>query len=282
MAEKILTVGPAPHIKVGTSTVQSHYIMIAALIPAMIAALMVHGFDALWILVLSVTAAVIAEGLSQYLFGQPIYAFDGHAILMGVVFALMLPPSIPWWMVFLGIVLTMVAAKQIFGGLGCYPFHPAMIGYMMLLVSWGHQLNPVGNMSLGTACPYAMALGGLILLFTFRIKWRVTVPFFVGLIASAWAFNASDPQNVAGVVDQLVTGNVILAGFFLLTDNTTSPSNKLAQVLYGLMAGVLVMVIRVYGIWMEVTPFVVLLVNMVAPILDRIQPKPLFTEKSHA
>jgi len=75
----------------------------------------------------------------------------------------------------------------------------------------------------------------------------------------------------ASIVDQLLTGHVALAAFFLATDSTSSPANKLAKLIYGFGTGFLIVLIRAYGIWPDAVPFAILLMNVMSPLLDRIR-----------
>ncbi len=282
MAKPILTVGPSPHIRSGVCMTRYHYLQVAALAPAMLAAVVLHGLDAVLIFLVAAVSAVLVEYLAQHFMRQPKQALNGHALLLGLAFAMLMPPSVPLWLVAFGIALSVVVAKQIFGGLGCYPFHPAMIGYLMMLLSWPHLLAPIGDVSLGTACPYAMAAGGLLLFAFKRSAWRIPVAFLAGVFVGGLIFHAVYPGTVAPAVQQLLTGNVMLAAFFLMPDDTSSPANFLPMLLYGFIGGMLLILIRVYGIWMEAVPFAVLLSNIINPLLDRIKPKPIAMEKTHA
>jgi len=282
MAEPIFTVGPAPHIRVGTSTVKNHYYSAIALIPIVVAAIIGHGFNAFGILFLSVTTAVVTEGISQKVMKQPMYALDGHSILMGLIFGLLMPAAVPWWVVIIGVSMGTFVAKQVFGGLGCYPFNPALIGYLMVLVSWPLKVAPIANDSLAQTCPYAIALGGLIIFAIGSVNRTLPISFIVGLLVSAGIFNYVYPETVPGAIDQLMTGTTILAAFFIVTDPTSSPANKLPKILFGLTAGVMLVVIRVYGSWMEAVPFAILLANMISPLLDRIHSKPTAMENTNA
>ncbi len=282
MADRILTVGPAPHLKSGANTVRNHYAMAVALLPGAAAAVYLHGLKALIILLLAVSTAVASEALAQYFMRQPLYALDGHGILTGLILALLLPPTVPWWVVVIGAALASLVAKQIFGGLGCYPFHPALIGYLILLLSWPHHIAPVGGVQLGTACVWAIMAGGIVIWVLGFVNRLTPLAFLAGLIASSALFHALYPASVPDMWRELSHGSAWLAAFFLITDETSSPANCVAKVLYGVLVGVLLMLIRVYGIWMEVVPFAILLGNMVSPLLDLIRPKTQPMEKVHA
>ena len=282
MADPILIVGPSPHRKRGISVEKRQYLMILALLPGLLAALVVHGLPVLGLLGLAIGTAVLVEAVSQYLMKQPIEALDGHAIGIGILFVMLVPVNVPWWLVVLGVALSVFLAKQIYGGNGNYPFHPVLVGYLIMLLSWPHHLAPIGGVTVGMACPYAVAAGGLYLMAVRAVK--VWVPIFVvlGVVLFGAMFHALYPNTVALPCVQLITGNVLLGAFFLATDATSSPANRLAQMLYGLFIGGMILLVRVYGQWMEVVPFAVMLGNMISPLLDRLVHKPLKLEKSHA
>lgn len=282
MAEPIFTVGPAPHIKAGKSTVNNHYLTIMALIPVIIASVITFGMNALAILVLSALTAVATEAISQKVMKQPIYALDGHSIIMGLIFGLLMPPTVAWWVIVVGVAFGIFVAKQVYGGLGCYPFHPALVAYLMVLVSWPLKVAPVDGASLASSCPYSIMIGGLFIFAIGTVNRLLPLSFLAGLIASAVIFNGVYPETVAPLSEQLLNSSTVLATFFLITDPTTSPANKLPKILYGVIAGVLLMVIRVYGIWMEAVPFAILLANMINPLLDRIHSKPTGMENANA
>ncbi len=282
MADPILIVGPSPHRKRGASIEKRQYQMILALVPGLLAALFVHGLPVLGLLGLAIGTAVLVEAVSQYFMKQPMEALDGHAIGIGILFVMLVPVTVPWWLVVLGVSMSVFLAKQIFGGNGNYPFHPALVGYLIMLLSWPHYLAPIGGQTVGMACPYAVAAGGLYLMAVRAVK--VWIPIFVvlGVILSGALFKSLYPETVALPCVQLITGNVLLGAFFLATDACSSPANRLAQMLYGLFIGAMILLMRVYGTWMEVVPFAVMLGNMISPLLDRLVHKPLKLEKSHA
>ncbi len=66
---------------------------------------------------------------------------DNSALLTGLLLAISIPPFAPWWMVVLGTVFAVIIAKQLYGGLGHNPFNPAMIGYVVLLISFPVQMT---------------------------------------------------------------------------------------------------------------------------------------------
>ena len=110
--------------------------VIIALAPAMAAALWFFGWDAARLTLVCVATCVAAEAAVRKLMGRDVAVGDLSAVLTGVLLAFNLPPSLPSWMAALGSAFAIVLAKQVFGGLGYNPFNPALIGRVMLLISF--------------------------------------------------------------------------------------------------------------------------------------------------
>ncbi|NAV73911.1 electron transport complex subunit RsxD, partial [Salmonella sp. zj-f60] len=88
-------------------------------------------------LALAMVIALLTEGAVLQLRKMPVKKrlSDNTALLTAVLLGLSLPPLAPWWIVVIGTVFAIVIAKQIYGGLGQNPFNPAMVGYVVLLIS---------------------------------------------------------------------------------------------------------------------------------------------------
>jgi electron transport complex protein RnfD len=173
-----------------------------------------------------------------------------------------------------GIVITIVVGKQIFGGIGGYPMHPAMVGWLVLLLSFPGHLYPVDMASIASvhlAPVIATLMGGLALMALGHIRWQIPVGVILGVVLSTLLFQG---DLEGGLFHQLFNGHVMLAAFFLATDATSSPVNKTALWIYSILTGLLIVLIRAYGIWPDAVPFAVLLGNVMIPLLDRIHPKP--------
>jgi electron transport complex protein RnfD len=230
-------------------------------------------FGILGTLALGMGTGLLVEYACQLLMRQPYHATNGHGVLMGMMMALLAPPSVPWWVLVLGVGVAIFLGKQIFGGIGGYPMHPAMVGWLILLLSWPHHLYPLGSASI--AAPHVAAvvttlLGGIVLWLTGYIRWQIPAGVLAGTALAALLF-----RNALGgtFLDQFLTGHVVLAAFFIATDSTCSPANRLASLLHGLFTGFLIVLIRAYGIWPDAVPFAVILVNVLHPLLDRIRPR---------
>jgi electron transport complex protein RnfD len=113
----------------------------AALIPAMFVGVYLFGFQALAIILLSVVASMATEAGAQRMMGRKVTITDGSAVITGILLALNLPPTVPWWLVVTGSAIAIVIGKQIYGGLGYNPFNPALVARVILLISFPVQMT---------------------------------------------------------------------------------------------------------------------------------------------
>ena len=304
----LLSVGAAPHVRAKQSLTRMHHLTVLALMPAVFLGAIGHAFgdkatalnpaDAgfgslgpivrglssgmgvdtgtLWLLgILGTVAlasgfAVLVEYASQVAMRQPYRALDGHAALMGVLLVLLLPPTVPLWVLLIGVAVTVFLGKQLFGGLGSYPMHPAVVGWLVLVLSWPNWIYPVGMASIAaptTAAVLATAAGGIFLWFRGVIRPRIVLGVLIGVAVFSLLFAG---RLQGGFADQFLKGHVFLGAFFLATDPTSSPANRRAMWVYGFGTGFLIVLIRAFGVWADAVPFAVILMNVVNPLLDRI------------
>ena len=114
-----------------------------ALIPGTIVMCAFFGWGILFNIVLAIIFALILEAIALKVRKRPIMPFltDLSAITAAWLFALTLPPLVPWWIVFVGIFFAIIVAKQLYGGIGYNPFNPAMVGYAVLIVSFPFEMS---------------------------------------------------------------------------------------------------------------------------------------------
>ncbi len=117
--------------------------VIWALVPGMLCMIWFFGWSILFNIVVSIIAAVAAEAFVLRLRDREIKPVlsDGSAIVTGLLLGLSLPPLVPWWIPVIGIFFAIVIAKQLYGGLGYNPFNPAMVGFVVLIVSFPLQMT---------------------------------------------------------------------------------------------------------------------------------------------
>ena len=164
-----LLVSPSPHLHTKTSTKSLMRDVVIALLPAVVVSVLCYGWSELLVLGVSVASCILLEYLiTKYLLKKPCTVCDWSAAVTGVLLALNLPASTPWWVVFIGAVVAVGVAKMTFGGLGQNVFNPALVGRVFLLISfptymtdWAKPNGFIGNFDAFTgATPLGIAKEG--------------------------------------------------------------------------------------------------------------------------
>jgi electron transport complex protein RnfD len=295
----------------GSISARSLNIILAAL-PAVALGVYQYGLPALGVLAFSTSCAMLWECLMSYVVRRPISIDDGNAAVIGLLFGMLLPATVPWWIIVLGTFLAIIIGKEIYGGIGCNPLNPVLVSLAIIMLSWKHMLDFNGmlvNYDLGfdmiyplyvakkigveAASEYSLSgllmgqqaggigatfglgliIGGLYLILRGFIRWEVSLSFLVGIFVTAWIFNLASPEKYVGPVFHLLTGYTLIAAFFLVTEDSSSPVNLLPMFLYGLGAGILTVLIRNIGVFVDGSIFAILIFNIANPLLDKIRPK---------
>jgi len=136
-----LYLSSSPHIHSGETTERIMRLVIYALLPATLVALYFFGLPALKTLLICSVGCVAFEALACKLMNVPTSIKDGSGALTGLLLALNLPPSTPWWISLLGAAIAILIGKMIYGGLGYNPFNPALVARVVLLISFPVQLT---------------------------------------------------------------------------------------------------------------------------------------------
>jgi electron transport complex protein RnfD len=299
-----------PHIvHTGLSTRSMMLDVLIGLAAPLLAALYFFRAAALQQLAICLVCAWVTEFICCRIRGRKSSLIDGSATVTALIFALSLPPLLPWYATAIGMFTAVALGKMVFGGLGFNAFNPAMVGraFLMLsfpieMTSWAApvtvdaitrptplaaakfsgeitDLSPLffGNVpgSLGETSALAMLIGGLWILWRRAADWRLTVGMIVGVAAMALLQSlTSDPScsRSPGVLRHLCAGSVLFAAFFIVTDPVTSPLTRKGRWIFGLLVGALTMMIRWFGGYPEGVMFSVLLANAVVPLIDRATP----------
>ena len=140
MNKLIVSLSPHAH---GTDSVERNmYGVLIALIPALLVSFFYFGIGSAIVCLSSVAACVFFEwAITKYLLKRESTVLDGSAILTGVLLGFNLPSNLPVWIVIIGALVAIGVGKMTFGGLGCNPFNPALVGRCFLLVSFPVQMT---------------------------------------------------------------------------------------------------------------------------------------------
>lgn len=132
-----LLVSPSPHIHSSVSTKSLMTDVVIALLPAILVSIVFYGLKEILVLAVSVGSCLLLEwAITKYLLRKPSTIGDMSAVVTGLLLAMNLPYTTPWWVVFIGAAVAIGVAKMTFGGLGQNIFNPAIAGRVFLLVSF--------------------------------------------------------------------------------------------------------------------------------------------------
>lgn len=131
-----LNISSAPHIRSSDNTRKLMLTVLVALVPALIAGVIVFGIRALIVVAISMAASVATELVCGLVTGKKASVADGSAAVTGLLLALTLPASVPYWMPAVGGVFAIVVAKCLCGGLGQNVFNPALAARAFLMLFW--------------------------------------------------------------------------------------------------------------------------------------------------
>jgi electron transport complex protein RnfD len=302
--EDRLLVTPAPHMK-STKTVQGLMLdVVIALLPAAIAGTILFGFRSLLVILASVASAVASEAIYQKAVKRPVSINDFSAVITGLLLALTLPPDVPVWIPVIGSAFAIVIAKQVFRGLGYNFVNPALAARAFLIAAWPlHMtrdwLNPMtyealssatplvgfnatgqagltltqmllGQRpgSIGETCILALLLGGLYLIVRDVIDYRIPLGYLGTLALGTWIFGKPGALFQGGALSGVFLGGAFIGAFFMATDYVTSPVTQRGRLYMGIGAGLITLVIRLWGGYPEGVTYAILFMNLVTPLID--------------
>lgn len=297
---------PLPSLRQARSVPATMGLVLLALVPGTAASVLAFGPGLLLNLALAALLALAVEAAVLALRGAALKPAltDLSAPLAGVLFALALPPSAPWWMLLVGIVAAIAVAKHLFGGLGHNPFNPAMVGVAVVVLAFpyeysqwtvpGHwdavsQATPLARMREGTQAALALselreaivlapwawiaaahALGGLFLLALRVIPWQTPVAVLGTTLLLSLPFWLFEPDRHPSPLFHLGAGALVFAAFFIATDPVSGCTTPRGRLAFGAGVALLTLAIRRWGAFPDAVAFAVLLMNSAAPLLDRL------------
>jgi len=309
---KKFIVSHAPFWHNGSSVTERYYNIVLAALPAIVLGITQYGIPAISVVALSVSSAIFWELAMNYLTRRSITIADGNAGLIGLLLAMVLPATTPWWAVLTGTFIAVIVGKQIFGGIGSNAFNPVMLALAMLMVSWKElfdfdqallnydldmvMLYPLATVknfgveaidsfntwdfllgrqsgAIGSTFGLGLIGGGIYLIIRGFIRWEIPVSFLLGIFLTAGIFNLSAPDRFAGPIFHLVTGYTLIGAFFLATEDSSSPVNFIPMLIYGAAGGIMTVLIRNIGAHIDGVVYAILTINLVNPLLDKIRPK---------
>lgn len=306
----------SPHIHTSNSVQRIMLFVIIALLPTLVCALYYFGWQVVAIVAVAVGVAVATEWVvNRFMLRREPSIGNLSAVVTGLLLALNVPSSLPLWTVAIGSFFAIAVAKMAFGGLGCNIFNPALVGRVFLLISFpalmttwplpggGFQADGatgatilgrmklgedvsgmlsytdmlLGHMggSLGEVGALAIIVGFVFLLLTGVISWHIPVAMVGSASLFAWAIG--EPVAIT-----VLSGGLLFGAVFMATDYVTSPMTHTGMLIYGVLIGLITIIIRVWGAYPEGVSFAILLGNALTPLINRFVKPRRFAERSVA
>jgi len=309
----VIRVSPSPHmVQTATSTRRMMVDVLIALLPVVVISLFVFRGYAFFQLAVCLGGSLLAELLFVKLRGRSSTLTDCSAIVTGVILAMSLPGTAPWYVGTIAAFVAVGIGKVIFGGLGMNLFNPAMVGRAFVMISFAGALAASGfedvqstvdavsqatpmnaykmnglvtplaslflgntNGSLGETSALACLLGGLYLIIRRTASWEIPAGMLVSVVIIGGLADLVGPADGWTVLHHLSGGAVLFGAFFIATDPVTSPLIPKGKFIFGLGTGFLIMVLRLFSGYPEGVMFAVLFMNALTPLINRwAVPKP--------
>lgn len=260
--------------------------VVISTIPAIAAAIYFYKLDAFKILTVSIITSILCEMIWNYCRERKFKLKDFSSIVTGVLFALILPNHLPVWIVIIGAIFSNIFVKSFFGGVGGNFMNPATAGKVFLIISWAAVIaKPSGqgrvqaatllekfmgyeSGNLGEASILALLIGFIYLLVRKVISYRSTLSYLVCFAIFSWIFSRNG--IFLGDYTNVINGAVVLSAIFMANDFSTTPKEKIGQVIFGAVTALLACIIMVYGYNSEGPYYAIIIANLFTPAIDYI------------
>lgn len=300
MEEMKLKISASPHVRSKSTTSDIMFDVIIALVPATAFGIYQFGFSAGILVAVCILTALLSEMLYQKAMHKKVTIGDYSAVVTGLLLALNLPPTLPWWMAMIGTIFAIIVVKQLFGGLGQNFMNPALAGRCFLVLSFGSymtnfvldgvtQATPLANLrnglpvnvkdmflgytagTIGETSALALLVGAAYLLIKRVISPKIPV-IYIGTFAICIAIYAAtkDYDVVDFTLAHLCGGGLMLGAWFMATDYVTSPITSSGKIVFGVVLGLLTFVLRIFGGTPEGVSYAIIISNLLVPLIEKI------------
>jgi electron transport complex protein RnfD len=303
----VIHVSPSPHlVQTASSTRRMMVDVIIGLSPVVAMSLFVFRGYALLQLAVCLGGCLLAELVFVKIRGRPSTLKDGSAIVTGVILAMSLPGTAPWYVGTIAAFVAIGIGKIIFGGMGMNLFNPAMVGRAFVMISFAGALAASGfedvrsavdaisqatpmnaykmngavaplndlfwgttNGSLGETSALACLLGGLYLVIRRTASWEIPSGLLLAVVVLGGVADLAGPADGWTVLHHILGGSLLFGAFFIATDPVSSPLTPKGKFIFGLGTGMLIMLLRFFSGYPEGVMFAVLLMNALTPLINR-------------
>ena len=297
-------VSSSPHIRDKVTSSNIMLMVVISLLPATFFGIWNFRHENAWILIVVTTAAaVLSEYLWEKLMHKPVTIKDFSAVVTGLLLALNLPPTLPWWMGVVGAFFAIIVVKQLFGGLGQNFMNPALGARCFLLICFAGKMTnfvydgvtgptPLANLkagesvdsfamligntsgAIGETSVIALMIGAMFLILMGVIDLRIPGTYILTFVIfiSLFGGHGFDPQYITA---HLCGGGLMLGAWFMATDYVTSPITSKGKILFGICLGCLTGLFRLFGGSAEGVSYAIIISNLLVPLIEKATlPKP--------
>lgn len=293
-----MKVSSNPHIRSKVTTNSIMLAVVVALLPAAGFGIYNFGWKALFLILVTVASTVGTEFLFEKLMKKKVTVGDFSAVVTGMLLALNLPVSVPWWIAVIGGVFAILVVKMLFGGLGQNFMNPALAARCFLLISFtsimtdfncdaytgptplalvksGESVDVLNMVigrtggTIGETSMIAIVIGACFLILLGVIDLRIPATYIISFLLFAGLFGGHGfDRNFLSA--QLAGGGLMLGAFFMATDYVTRPITKNGQYLYGVVLGILTGIFRFLGPSAEGVSYAIIIGNLLVPLIEKI------------
>lgn len=299
----LYNVSSSPHTRKKDTTDRIMLYVIIALMPASLFGIYNFGYQAALLIIITILSCVASEWVYNRILKKKQTIADFSAVVTGLLLALNLPPTLPYWMGALGGVFSIIIVKCLFGGLGQNFMNPALGARCFLLISFtgpmttfvydgisgatplallknNDAVNALSMLkgteagTIGETSMFAVLLGAIFLILMEVIDLRIPGTYIVTFVIFILLFGGHglDPNYV---VAHLGGGGLMLGAFFMATDYVTSPITPWGKIVFGVILGLLTGIFRLFGASAEGVSYAIIFSNLLVPLIERFTiPKP--------
>lgn len=293
-----MKVSSNPHVRSRTTTGSIMLAVVIALLPAAGFGIYNFGLDALVTIVVTVASTVLTEFIFEKICKKKITIGDYSAVVTGLLLALNLPVSAPWWIGAVGGVFAILVVKMLFGGLGQNFMNPALGARCFLLISFTSIMTnfdcdaytgatPLASLksgagvdildmvigrtagTIGETSMIAIVIGACFLILMGVIDLRIPGSYIVSFAVFISIFGGHG-LDFAYISAHLAGGGLMLGAFFMATDYVTRPITKNGQYLFGILLGILTGIFRIFGPSSEGVSYAIIIGNLLVPLIEKI------------
>ncbi len=280
------------------STSKIMFFVIIALLPATGFGIWNFGYRAAILIAVSVGSAVLTEFIYEKCMKLPVTIDDLSAVVTGLLLALNLPSTLPWWMAALGAVFAILIVKMLFGGLGQNFMNPALGGRCFLMICFTARMTDFTYDGVSTATPLAIIkdggqvalldmiigripgtigetstiailIGAVFLICMGVIDLRIPGTYLISFTVLMGLFSGNG-WNIEYLTGQLCGGGLMLGAFFMATDYTTTPITEKGKYVYGLALGIMTFILRHFSSSAEGVSYAIIICNLLVPLIEMV------------